>query len=82
MSSTFTKEKRVLAIDPTTKGFGFAVMEGPERLIDWGVKGVKRSEKKRSLKLVADLIDQYQPDVILVEDCLGKGSRRCQRVRS
>ena len=46
MSSPFIKEKRVLAIDPTTKGFGFAIMEGPERLIDWGVKGVKNNASK------------------------------------
>ena len=26
------------------------------------------------------MIDQYQPDVIAVEDCAGKGSRRCRRV--
>jgi len=81
MSNTFTKEKRVLAIDPTTKGFGFAVMEEPERLIDWGVKGVMKSKKERSLELIADLIDQYQPDVIVVEDFAGRGSRRCKRVQ-
>ena len=74
------KEKRILAIDPTTKGFGFAVMEGPERLIDWGVKEAKKRKNERCLKIVADLIDQYQPDVIALEDCAGKGSRRCRRI--
>ena len=34
------KLQRIIAIDPTTKGFGFAVMEGPEDLIDWGIKEV------------------------------------------
>lgn len=81
MSSTFTREKRIIAVDPTTKGFGFVVMEGSERLIDWGVKGAKKSKKERSLELIADLIDRYQPDVIAVEDFAGKGSRRCQRVQ-
>jgi len=81
MSNTFTKEKRILAIDPTTKGFGFAVMEGPERLIDWGVKGAKRSKKMRCLKLIMGLIDHYKPDVIVVEDYDGKDSRRCRRVQ-
>jgi Holliday junction resolvasome RuvABC endonuclease subunit len=81
MSSTSSKEKRVLAIDPTTKGFGFAVMEGPEKLIDWGVKGVKGSKNQKSLELVSALIDHYQPDVIVVEDYSGKGSRRCKRIQ-
>jgi len=81
MSGSRIEEKRVLAIDPTTKGFGFAVMEGPERLIDWGVKGVKGSKNAKSLELISDLIDQYQPDVVVVEDYSGRGSRRCKRIQ-
>jgi Holliday junction resolvasome RuvABC endonuclease subunit len=77
-----SKEKRILAIDPTTKGFGFAVMEGPERLIDWGVKEAKKRKNERCLELVADLIDQYQPDVIVMEDFAAKGSRRCRRIQN
>jgi Holliday junction resolvasome RuvABC endonuclease subunit len=81
MSGTLTKEKRVVAIDPTTKGYGFAVMEGPERLIDWGVKGVKNNKNENYLEPIADLINQYQPDVLVVEDFAGRGSRRCKRVQ-
>ena len=51
MSRAYTKDIRVLAIDPSTRGFGFAVLEGPERLIDWGVKETKIDKNKRTLKL-------------------------------
>ena len=81
MSRADTKDIRVLAIDPSTRGFGFAVLEGPNRLIDWGVKETKTDKKRRTLKLIHDLIDQYQPNVIVVEDYEGKGSHRCRRVR-
>src|SRR5262245_53799223 len=81
MSLAYTKDIRLLAIDPSTRGFGFAVLEKPNRLIDWGVKETKTDKKKRSLKLIADLIEQYQPSVIVVEDYAAKGSRRCGRVR-
>src|SRR5207245_2482978 len=81
MSRAYTKDIRVLAIDPSTRGFGFAVLEGPNRLIDWGVKETKKNKNARSLKLIEDLIDRYQPSVIVVEDYAGKGSRRCRRVR-
>src|SRR5215469_3049241 len=81
MSLAYTKEIRVLAIDPSTRGFGFAVLEGPNRLIDWGVKETKTDKKTRSLKLITDLMEQYQPNVIVVEDYAAKGSRRCGRVR-
>src|SRR6202035_184767 len=81
MSRVYTKDMRVLAIDPSTRGFGFAILEGPERLIDWGVKETKTDKKKKSLKLIDDLVDRYQPNVIVVEDYAGKGSRRCRRIQ-
>lgn len=76
-------EPRVLAIDPTTNGFGFAVMEGPERLIDWGVKHAGGDDKNgRCLELTSKAIAHYSPDLIVIEDYRNKGSRRCERVRS
>jgi Holliday junction resolvasome RuvABC endonuclease subunit len=74
-------DKRVLAIDPASRGFGFAVLEGPKRLIDWGVKSARVDKDKRCLKLIEDLIERYQPDVLVVEDYVAKGSRRCRRVQ-
>src|SRR5437870_1613293 len=76
------REIRVLAIDPSTRGFGFAVLEGPNRLIDWAVKETKVNKNAKSLKLIDDLIDRYQPNVIVVEDYAGKGSRRCRRIQT
>jgi Holliday junction resolvasome RuvABC endonuclease subunit len=75
------KEIRVLAIDPSTRGFGFAVLEGPDRLIDWGVKETRNEKNRRSLKLIWELIEQYEPSVLVLEDYAGKGSRRCRRVQ-
>ena len=86
MNRTYTKQKRILAIDPTTKGFGFAILEGPESLIDWGVKEVKDNKdasrlNARCSQQVANLIERYEPDMIVVEDYAAKGCRRCPRVR-
>jgi Holliday junction resolvasome RuvABC endonuclease subunit len=81
MSRAYTKDIRVLAIDPSTRGFGFAVLEGPNQLIDWGVKETKKNKNARSLKLIAGLIDRYQPSVVVVEDYTEKGSRRCRRIQ-
>ena len=71
----------MLAIDPYTKGFGFAVLEGPERLIDYGVKKVKGDKNFACLKKFTGLIERYQPEVIVLENPTGKGSRRGQRVQ-
>jgi Holliday junction resolvasome RuvABC endonuclease subunit len=70
----------MLAIDPSTRGFGFAVLEGSSRLIDWGVKETKTDKKRRSLTLISELIEQYEPSVLVLENHAGKGSRRCERV--
>src|SRR5947199_4228595 len=80
MSRAYTKDIRVLAIDPSTRGFGFAVLEGPERLVDWGVKETKVNKNAKSLTLIDDLIGRYEPNMIVVEDYEGKGSRRCDRI--
>jgi Holliday junction resolvasome RuvABC endonuclease subunit len=80
MSRAYTKDICVLAIDPSTRGFGFAILEGPEKLVDWGVKETRADKKAKSLELIDDLIELYQPRVIVVEDYAGKGSRRCRRI--
>ena len=81
MKHTLTGHLRVLAIDPTTRGFGFAVLEGAEMLIDWGVKETREDKNENSLNLISDLIDRYQQDVLVTENCKGKDSRRCHRVQ-
>ncbi len=81
MSYAATKELRALAIDPSTRGFRFAVLEGSNRLINCGVKETKVDKNRRALKLINDLIDEYQPNAIIVEDYSAKGSRRCRRVQ-
>jgi len=73
--------KRVLAIDPITRGFGFAVLDGPRLLVDWGVRATKPSPKpvERSLREIAALLEGYSPDRVVVEDCLAARSRRGRR---
>lgn len=73
--------RRVLAIDPTSRGFGFVVLEGQRALIDWGVKGTRSNKKTETLAKVAELVRHYHPHVLIVEDCRAAGSRRCVRVR-
>jgi Holliday junction resolvasome RuvABC endonuclease subunit len=71
---------RVLAIDPTSKGFGYAALESPAVMIDWGVRHAKSDRNAKCLQLARELIDRYQPEVLVVENTTAKGSRRCPRV--
>ena len=79
MSRFSLEPTRVLAIDPTSKGFGFAVLEGPDRLVDWGVKHA--SGNGECLKQVAALITRYHPDVLVVERTDANDCRRRPRAR-
>ena len=76
------KHIRVLGIAPSSRGFGFALMEGKNSLVDWGVKTVKGDKNARSLSKLADLVSHYQPNVIALEDAWPQGSRRSSRIQA
>jgi len=76
--------KRLLAIDPISRGFGFAILDGPGELIDWGLKGTSRWLEPRErwcLRQIAALIETYGPDCLVIEDDEDPGSRRGERSR-
>jgi len=75
------KDFRILAIAPSSKGFGYAVLEGQDNLVDWGVKIVGVDKNVQSLTKVNELVIRYQPDVLVLEDALAKDSRRSPRIR-
>jgi len=80
MNSTKTNPKRVLGIDPTSRGFGFVILESPATLVDWGVKVIRQQNEAKSVAKVSELIQHYRPEIVVLEDCTG--SRRCARIQS
>jgi len=82
MTPRTTTIKRVFALDPYSRGFGFVVFEGPEHLIDWGLKEARREEATRCLQHVEQLIETYHPDVFVIEATQDPQCRRCLRVRA
>jgi len=81
MSRTHLKQHRILALAPSTRGFGFAVLDGKETLVDWGVKSVDGDKNARSLERLEALVACYLPEVIIMEDHSAKSSRRSTRIR-
>jgi hypothetical protein len=82
MSPAAAPVPRVLALDPMSRGFGYAVLEGPTRLVDWGIRNAPNDNSRALLRKISKLIDLYYPDVIVIEDCGHARSRRRQRVRT
>jgi hypothetical protein len=79
MRLTNDKDSRILAIDPTTRGFGFAVLEGPDQLVDWGVKSLKKKSCQEHFEKVQKLIECYSPTTIVFMH--PNNSRRCPRIK-
>src|SRR5258708_5268253 len=77
--STYT---RVLAIAPSSKGFGFALFEDQETLVDWGTKSVQGDKNTQCVVKVKEIVMHYQPNEIVLEDHSGKDSRRSSRIRA
>jgi hypothetical protein len=72
--------KTILAIDPTSRGFAFAVLEAPAFLVDWGERIIP-AKTGSLLRKVDDLLTHHQPAVLVVEDLAAKGCRRRKRAR-
>ena len=82
MSGDSSNPFLVLGLAPSARGVGFALMEGPNTLLDWGIKTVKGDKNARCLSKVADLITHYEPNVIALEDASPQGSRRSSRIQA
>ncbi len=81
MTLSHQLNRRVLAVHPTVRTFGYAVLESPRRITDWGVKATREEKQKTTLALIAKRLAQYEPDVLVLEDCNARGSRRRTRIR-
>ena len=72
---------RVLAIACNSRGLGFAVMEGQKTLVKCGLKKTKKASNAESLLKLSELLRDYYPDVLVLENYSEKGSRRLARLR-
>jgi len=75
-----TDKSRLLSIDPTSKGFAFALLEGSERLVEQGSLGVPKLEEMEYLNRIEKLLTHFKPSGLVLEDPRGPGSRRGDRV--
>ena len=70
----------ILAIDPTSRGFAFAVLEAPAFLVDWGERIV--SQKTGGLlRKVDELLSRYKPALLAIEDVAVPHARRRKRAQ-
>lgn len=72
---------RILAVAPLSRGFGYAVMEPPDRLVACGNKAIRRDKNAGSLAWVKKFIRFYQPEVLVLPEVNGPHARRAVRIK-
>ncbi len=73
---------RTLALYVTRRGVAFACFVHPRMLLDWGTKEVPGSERKHARALLAarQLIEKFQPHVLVIENTTDRHSKRPARI--
>lgn len=72
----------IIAIAPTSRGFGFAVFGAPARLLDWGVKEARSDKNRVAVRKICRMIRDIKPAVVIIENWVHASCRRSERVRT
>jgi len=76
------KHDYVLALHPSSRGFGWVLFEGPLSPFDWGTAHIRDEKNRRSLQAIEALLDRYHPSVLVLEVFESASSRRAPRIRN
>jgi len=73
----------VVAIYPNSRGLAFVVFEGAMSIVDWGVRGARyKHSHRRYLTALMDLLERYQPAILVLQDMSSVGTHRAQRIQN
>jgi len=61
---------------------GYAVLEGRDNLVDWGLKTTRRADNQKASRAIESLLEWFRPDVLALEDWNATDSHRCLRVEA
>jgi hypothetical protein len=82
MNQYHPQRSRLLAVALTSRGLGYAVLEGENSLVESGHMSVRYGYKNTiCLAKVKGLTDFYRPNAIILEDAEAKGTRRHPRIK-
>jgi hypothetical protein len=76
-----SQPKRIMSVALTSRGFGYAVLEGKNSLITCGNKTFDGDKNLRSLSRIEKMITSYKPDVLVLDDVNARGIPRALRIK-
>jgi hypothetical protein len=65
----------VLAVHPTSRGFGWVLFESPLSPIDWGNASAKKGRNARLSARFERLLNRYEPSALVLEEFEGRDGR-------
>src|SRR5262249_13903191 len=72
----------ITAIYLNSRGFGFALFEGPTAPLDWGTVEIRGKDKREKLLARVDAVfARYRPDFVVLQDMSERGTHRPHRIR-
>lgn len=71
-----------MAVALSSRGFGYAVLEGEKFLVEYGSTSVKGDKNTRCLVKIEKLIALYRPDALALQNATAKGSHRAPRIKT
>ena len=77
----YHKRVRVLAVDPTSKGFGFAVIEVDFFLVDYGIARVWSPRLRELIDKAYGIVEKYRPVMIILPRVSSAKARRGTRAK-
>jgi hypothetical protein len=67
----------ILSLYINTRGFAFVVFDGHFSPFDWGIREMRGSRKRKGcLTRVTQIVDQYAPDVLVIQNTSEHGTQR------
>ncbi len=70
-----------LSLHLNTRGFAFVLFESPLAPFDWGTPEIRGARKhERCLRKIMTIINQYEPEALVLQDMSEQGTRRTRRI--
>lgn len=72
----------VFAVHPYSRGFGWVLFEAPLAPADWGIVEAKKDRHARCLLRIEQILERYEPAILILEQFDRRPARRSARVKS
>jgi hypothetical protein len=82
--SIHTHKERVLAIDVRASRFAFVVLDGPDQLLDWGLKHFRRGVNAVRVPpegKIAALFQEFAPNTVVLNESPSHSNRKMVIIR-